>query len=66
MKITKQNLLDHGFVEHINDCGSFYVKGNIALVYNFNAWIPCHYVGGTLLADRLYLENMEEIELLNR
>lgn len=66
MKITKQELLKRGFDEHITENGSFYVKGKIALVYNFNAWIPCHYTNEGPLAERLYLEDMEELDVLMR
>ena len=66
MKITKQELLKREFVEHSTDNGSFYVKGKIALVYNFNAWIPCYYSNEGPLAERLYLEDMEELDELMR
>lgn len=66
MKITKQELLNKGFVEHITENGSFYVKGKIALVYNFNAWIPCYYTEEGPLAGRLYLEDMEELDVFMR
>ena len=66
MKITKQALLRNGFTEHHIENGICYVKGNIALIYIFDVWIPCHYVAGTFMADRLYVKTMEELELLNQ
>lgn len=65
MKITEQALLGSGFKRHsTQDGGICYVKGNIALVHNTGLWIPCYYAAGTPLAEKLYVETMEEVELL--
>lgn len=64
MKITKQELLKRGFVEHFSEEGPFYVKGKIALVYRYNIWIPCYYSDKGPIADRLYIENIEELDAL--
>lgn len=66
MKNTKQELLNNGFVEHSTENGSFYVKGKVALVYNVNVWMPCYYTEEGPLANKLYIENMEELDLLIR
>ena len=65
MKITRQELLSNGYAEHITKNGVFYVKGTMALVYVYNVWMPCYYAAGTQLSDRIYVETMEELDLLN-
>ena len=61
MKITKELLLQKGFVERVIEGQTIFVKGHVALVYMFNVWIPCYYSFGTILADRLYIDTMEEL-----
>ena len=61
MKITKELLLQEGFVERVIEGQTIFVKGHVALVYVFNVWIPCYYSFGTILADRLYIDTMEEL-----
>ncbi len=65
MKITKELLLQEGFVERVIEGHTIFVKGHVALVYVFNVWIPCYYSFGTILADRLYIDTMEELVVLN-
>lgn len=65
MKITKELLLQEGFVERVIEGQTIFVKGHVALVYVFNVWIPCYYSFGTILADRLYIDTMEELAVLN-
>ena len=65
MKITKELLLQKGFVERVIEGQTIFVKGHVALVYMFNVWIPCYYSFGTILADRLYINTMEELAVLN-
>lgn len=64
MKITKELLLENGFEERIVEGQTIYVKGHYALVYMFCAWIPCYYAAGTVLADRIYVNTMEELSVL--
>ena len=65
MKITREQLIEKGYEEKRDENGnSFYVKGCLALVRNFNVWLPCHYEQGSILGNRLYVENMEELELI--
>lgn len=61
MKITKELLLQEGFVERVIEGQTIFVKGHVALVYVFNVWIPCYYSFGTILAGRLYIDTMEEL-----
>lgn len=65
MKISKELLLQNGFEERVIEGQTIYVKGHIALVCLFNVWIPCHYSYGNLLVDRLYVNSMEELDVLN-
>ena len=65
MKITKELLLDNGFEERIIEGLTVFVKGHIALIYMFNSWIPCHYSYGTVLVDKLYINTIEELSVLN-
>ena len=61
MKITKELLLQEGFEERVIEGQTIFVKGHVALVYVSNVWIPCHYSFGTILAERLYIDTMEEL-----
>lgn len=66
MKISKELLLQEGFIERVIEGETVYVKGHIALVYGFNVWRPCYYSYGTILTDRLYINTMEELSALNQ
>lgn len=66
MKITKELLLQEGFEERVIEGLTIFVKRHVALVYMFNVWIPCYYAFGTILADRIYLDSMEELAVLTQ
>ena len=64
MVITKERLLENGFEERMFDGHTVFLKGHHALVYVFGVWLPCRYGAGTILSDRLYINTMEELEIL--
>lgn len=65
MKITEESLLARGYEKKLDGNGQpIYVKGNKALVYNIGLWIPCHYSHNGPLAGRLYVNTIEELEML--
>ena len=66
MKITKDLLMHEGFEERVIDGQTIFVKGHVALVYVFNVWIPCYYAFGTILADKIYIDSMEELAVLTQ
>jgi len=65
MRITEELLLGKGFEKRVIDGQTIYVKGHTALLYLFGTWLPCYYSVNGVLADRLYVNTMEELELLN-
>lgn len=64
MIISKEQLIEKGYEERQVNGQTVYVKGHQALIYMFNAWLPCYYGAGTYLADRLCINTMEELEAL--
>jgi hypothetical protein len=65
MNISKELLLQEGFEERVIESQTVFVKGHVALVYVFNVWVPCYYSYGAILADRLYINTMEELAVIN-
>ena len=65
MKITKELLLAKGFEMRVIDGQTIFVKGHTALLYLFGTWLPCYYSANGVLTDRLYVNTMEELKLLN-
>lgn len=65
MKITKELLLERGYEERVIEGHYVFVKNHIALFYDLNVWRPCHYSYGTILTDRLYINTMEELDILS-
>ncbi len=66
MKITKVLLLERGFAERCVDGHIIYVKGHHALFYVFGVWLPCYYAAGTILAEKIYINTMEELDILEQ
>lgn len=64
MKITRELLLNNGFEERQVEGHTIFVKGNRALFYLLNVWIPCFYAAGTPLADSIYITTMGQSEIL--
>lgn len=40
MKINRDNLLKFGFTEKEINNNTYFAKGNICVVYNYDTWIP--------------------------
>lgn len=61
MNITRERLLNAGFIEHQAQGISFYTFGELCLTYNYGLWLIGTYINGMPTSHRIYVETMEEL-----
>lgn len=61
--LSREILLEKGFVEKTKFGQEVYVKGDVALVNSFK-WVPCYMESGEPLATNVYVDTWEELEKL--
>lgn len=66
MDISRDLLLERGYKEYQIKGQIVFVKGHHALIRLFGVWIPCYYDAGTFLTDRIWINNMEELDIIEK
>lgn len=64
MNISRDLLLERGYEERLVKGQIVFIKGHHALINLLGLWIPCYYSAGTFLADKIWINNMEELEII--
>ena len=63
-KITKEKLLEQGFVEGLYEDTPIFSKNGYVLAYSKDVWIPSRFLNGSLIHGDFCVNFMEELELL--
>ena len=64
MKITKEFLIENGFIERSASNGSYYSKNRFLVFYWNNQWVPCRIESGNIVIvgdHPLYFENQQQL-----